>query len=108
MDDAVPSGWNNVVFHNVAMPHVLHELQGVQRAVFDESGNFQEFETEKPGVLSTAEFDAAMQDLTNFLVYLSEPAKLERYAMGFWVILFLIVLAALSYLLKKEYWRDIH
>ncbi len=108
VDDAAPSGWNNVVFSNVAMPHVLHELQGVQRAVFDEGGNFQEFEIEKPGVLSTAEFDAAIQDLTNFLVYLAEPAKLERYAMGTWVILFLIVLAGLSYLLKKEYWRDVH
>ncbi len=108
VDEQAPTGWNNAVFQNVAMPNVLHELQGVQRPALDEAGKVEGLEIAQPGTLSSAEFDAAMRDLTTFLVYLSEPAKLERYGIGFWVLAFLVVLAVLSYLLKKEYWRDVH
>lgn len=110
-DDKSPSGWNNAVFQNVAMPHVLYEWQGPQRAVFkkDEKGinRIDKFELERPGTMSLAEFDKAMRDLTNFFVYLGEPAKLERKKLGVYVILFLLVLAVLSYLLKKNYWKDV-
>jgi ubiquinol-cytochrome c reductase cytochrome c1 subunit len=111
-----PSGWNNLVFENVAMPHALYELQGRQRAVFktetDDAGRehqvFDKFEVVTAGKMSVEEYDLASRDLTRFLVYLAEPAKLVRGQVGVWVLLFLIVLGVLSYFLKKEYWRDIH
>ncbi len=111
LDEASPSGWNNTLFENVAMPHILYELQGSQRAVFKEENGvteFDRFELQEPGTMTPAEYDNAMRDLTNFLVYLGEPAKLKRYTIGVFVILFLIMLTVLSYLLKKEYWKDIH
>lgn len=108
MDPESPHGWNNSLFENVAMPHVLQELQGVQRLTgHDDQGNPQ-FEMLKPGTMSPEEYDEAMQDLTNFMVYVGEPAKLERYGIGAMVMLFLGVLLVLVYFLKKEYWRDIH
>jgi ubiquinol-cytochrome c reductase cytochrome c1 subunit len=61
-----------------------------------------------PGTMTGSEYDAAIRDLTNFMVYLAEPAKLVRYEMGFWVMLFMGVFIVLAYLLKKEYWRDVH
>lgn len=108
MDPESPHGWNNSLFENVAMPHVLQELQGVQRLTgHDDQGNPQ-FEMLKTGTMSPEEYDEAMQDLTNFMVYVGEPAKLERYGTGAMVMLFLGVLLVLVYFLKKEYWRDIH
>ena len=111
LDDSSPSGWNNTLFENVAMPHILYELQGSQRAVFTEEHGqkkFDHFELESPGTMTPDEYDEAMRDLTNFLVYLAEPVKMKRYTIGVFVILFLLVLTVLSYLLKKEYWKDIH
>jgi len=106
------SGWNNVVFPHVAMPHVLNEWQGDQRAVFKKDAHgidvFEGFELERPGSMSTKDYDAAMRDLTNFLVYLGEPAKLVRYQIGLYVLIFLAVFLVFAYLLKKEYWKDVH
>jgi len=115
LDDNSPSGWNNVVFENVAMPHAMHELQGLQRAVFKtETGPdgaqrevLDRFEIASPGKMSVDEYRQAAGDLTNFLVYLGEPAKLVRIQYGIWVMMFLLVFAGLAYLLKKEYWRDV-
>lgn len=127
-DDKSPSGWNNIVFDNVAMPHVLYEWQGQQRAVFQtikrkvvtkgpdgkkveklvEEKVFDRLELVKPGTMPPAQYDAAMRDLTNFFVYLGEPAKLVRYDIGIYVLLFLAVFAVVAYLLKKEYWKDVH
>lgn len=102
------TGWNNSLFENVAMPHVLYELQGVQRFTgHDEDGNPQ-FEMQSPGKMTPEEYDEAMKDLTNFLVYLGEPAKLDRYRIGGIVMLFLAGLFVLVFFLKKEYWRDVH
>jgi ubiquinol-cytochrome c reductase cytochrome c1 subunit len=110
-DEKTATGWNNGVFQNVAMPHVLYEWQGLQRAVLkkDSKGvtHIDGFEIERAGTMSKAEFDKSMRDLTNFFVYLGEPAKLERKQLGVYVILFLLVLAVLSYLLKKSYWKDV-
>ena len=61
-----------------------------------------------PGTLSSADYDSAIRDLTNFMVYLAEPAKLVRYRIGIWVMMFMVVFIMLTYLLKKEYWRDVH
>jgi len=123
-DETSPSGWNNSLFENVAMPHALYELQGVQRLVGKvEKGHAADahadqgnqkivgdaiFELEHPGKLNPEEFDQAMLDLTNFLVYLAEPAQLKRVQIGIFSILFLIILMGLCFLLKKEYWRDVH
>ena len=115
LDENSPSGWNNAVFENVAMPHAMHELQGLQRAVFvtktDADGNRREvldhFEQTTAGKLSVDEYDRAVRDLTNFLVYVGEPAKLVRVKYGLWVMLFLGIFAALAWALKCEYWRDI-
>lgn len=115
LDENSPSGWNNLVFENVAMPHAMHELQGLQRAVFktetDQDGNSYQvldyFEKTTSGKMTVEQYDQAVRDLTNFLVYMGEPAKMVRIQYGVWVILFLAIFIALAYLLKKEYWRDI-
>lgn len=106
------SRWNNIVFPNVAMPHVLYEWQGEQRAVFktmeDGSKQFDGFELVRPGSMKKEEYDAAMHDLVNFLVYLGEPARLVRYRIGVYVLIFLGVFLIFSYLLKREYWKQLH
>mgnify|MGYP000846968296 FL=1 len=110
-DDSTVTGWNNLLFPNVAMPHVLYRWQGLRDAHFEEHDGVQEFvrfEDRAPGELSHDQYDAAVRDLTNFMVYLAEPAKLVRYKIGFWVMVFMAVLILLSYALKREYWRDIH
>jgi len=112
LDDTSPSGWNNTLFPKVAMPHVLYSLQGARNAVFkkDENGVevFDHFEMVKPGSMNEDEYDAAMRDLTNFLVYLGEPARLVRYKIGVYVLIFLAIFFVFAYLLKKEYWKDVH
>lgn len=114
-DEKAPSGWNNTVFPHVAMPHVLYEWQGEQRAVMKKvkSGDteievFDRFELVKPGTMTEKQYDAAMRDLTNFMVYLAEPAKLVRYRIGTYVLIFLVLFTIVAYFLKKEYWKDIH
>lgn len=115
-DDSRPWGVNNRVFKDVGMPHVLWELQGLQEPVIeshtDEEGNATEvvtgFKLVEKGALSAEEYDATVRDLVTFLAYLSEPSKLQRLALGKWVLLFLAGFLVLVYLLKKEYWRDVH
>jgi ubiquinol-cytochrome c reductase cytochrome c1 subunit len=110
-DDTRPTGWNNTVFDKVGMPNVLYELQGEQRLVTapDESGKpAQHLVLEKPGTLSTAEYDTAVADLVNYLVYMGEPARAVRTHMGGYVLMFLAFMFVLAFLLKKEFWKDIH
>ncbi len=114
-DESTATGWNNLLFDKVAMPHVLFELQGVQsvtvKTADDGHGGEQEIkelEVEKPGTLSKAEYDSYVADLVNFLVYVGEPAAAKRVQLGIIVMLFLFVLLGLTYALKKEYWKDIH
>lgn len=112
LDDNSPSGWNNVLFEKVAMPHVLYNLQGARHAVFkkDEHGTevFDHYEMVKPGSMNEDEFDSAVRDLTNFMVYLAEPARMVRYKLGVYVLIFLAIFFVFAYLLKKEYWKDVH
>lgn len=116
VDESKPTGVNNAVFPDVGMPHVLWELQGVQKAnyktVVDDSGNESEvidgYEIVTPGSMSVMEYNKTVQDLTNFLVYVGEPAQLSRTKVGWWVLLFLAFLFVVTYALKKEYWKDIH
>jgi len=111
-DKSSPTGWNNVLFPNVAMPHVLYRLQGYREAEFEGATgglrHFAGYVEKTPGQMSNEEYDAAMRDLTNFMVYLAEPAKLVRYKIGVWVMIFMGVLVFLTYATKKEYWRDVH
>jgi len=115
-DESRPWGVNNSVFKDVGMPHVLWELQGLQVPVMesytDAQGNISEvisgFILIEKGALSSAEYNATVRDLVTFLAYLGEPGKLQRLALGKWVLLFLAGLLVLTFLLKKEYWRDIH
>tara|TARA_R110002111_G_scaffold243583_1_gene305592 strand:- start:15 stop:713 length:699 start_codon:yes stop_codon:yes gene_type:complete len=103
VDESRPFGVNNKVFPDVGMPHVLQNLQGVR--TIDEHGNLSEA---TGGSMTAEEYDEFARDLTNFLEYTGEPNKLERESMGYWVIGFLFILLFFSYLLKKEYWRDVH
>jgi ubiquinol-cytochrome c reductase cytochrome c1 subunit len=108
-------GWNNTVLANASMPHVLWELQGIQRPVYetyvDETGAEQsrvkELVLEEPGLMSPEEYSAAMRDLSAFLIYVGEPAILERERLGVWVLLFLVVFTFLAWLLYHEYWKDV-
>ncbi len=116
LDGSRPWGVNNTVFKDVGMPHVLWELEGLKKPVFevtkDHEGNEVKhivgFEQVAPGKLSKAEYDLAVRDLVNFMVYMGEPAKLKRYTIGVWVLLYLAILFVVAYALKKEYWKDIH
>jgi ubiquinol-cytochrome c reductase cytochrome c1 subunit len=111
VDEISQTGWNNLLFPNVAMPNVLYHWQGYREAHFIEvEGNmqFEEYEQVHEGKMTAEEFDAAIQDLTSFMVYLAEPAKLVRYRIGFWVMIFMTVFVVFAYFLKQEYWRDVH
>jgi len=116
LDEKRPYGVNNMVFPDVGMPDVLWQLRGTQKAVYHEATDaaghpmqvFDHFEPVTPGTLNAEQFDSMARDLATFLAYMGEPVKLERQALGIWVILFLAVFSLLAYLLKKEYWRDVH
>jgi len=111
VDPTSTVGWNNTVFPNASMPNPLWELQGVQTAHMAKSGgevHVEKLEVTSPGKQSSAEFDETARDLTAFLQYVGEPAALQRESVGVWVILFLVFFTFLAWLLKHEYWRDIH
>lgn len=101
-DPSRPFGVNNTVFPSVGMPHVLEELQGTP--VKQEDGTI----VVTGGKLNAEEYDQVVRDITGFLVYSAEPVKLERQAMGWWVLGFLFIFFIVAYLLKKEYWKDVH
>ncbi|MFT3762116.1 MAG: cytochrome c1 [Pseudoxanthomonas sp.] len=113
-DESRPLGWNNKLFPNASMPNPLWELQGVQHAEYGEpdaaTGDrpVQGLKLTQPGRLSAVDFDGNVRDITNFLEYAGEPAALKRQSLGVWVVLFLAALALLAWLLKQEYWRDVH
>jgi ubiquinol-cytochrome c reductase cytochrome c1 subunit len=120
VDPSKPTGVNNLRLDGTAMPHVLADLEGLKRAVFKnvehpgEGGQpvtervFDHFEEVSPGQLSREEYDAFVRDLVNFLDYVGEPTQVDRRALGVWVILFLLVFTWLAWLLKKDYWKDVH
>jgi len=111
-DTSRPMGVNNTVFPNVGMPNVLAELQGIQEAtmVIDEHGNshVESLTLTQKGSMTAEEFDGVARDLTTFLVHVGEPIQLERQRIGWYVIIFLMFFFVLAYMLKKEYWKDIH
>lgn len=110
-DPKAPTGSNNLVFPDVGMPNMLWQLQGEQAPVFnmvDKQQIIDHLEKANPGTLTDEEFDLFVNDLVNFLVYVSEPAQLDRKSMGKYVLFFIFMFLIVAYLLKKEYWKDIH
>lgn len=104
-------GWNNLLLANASMPHVLWQLQGIQEPVYHEVDGheaIEKLELVEPGMLSPEEYDDNIRDLVTFLDYLAEPSKNERKSIGVWVMLFLALVAFMTFLLKAEYWRDVH
>lgn len=116
LDKSRPWGVNNVVFPKVAMPDVLWQLQGYQKAKFKEVSDpdgtkrqvFDGFEPATTGTMTPDKFDQAVRQLVTFLAYVGEPGKQQLHRLGVWVILFLVVFTIIAYALKKEYWKDIH
>jgi ubiquinol-cytochrome c reductase cytochrome c1 subunit len=114
-DDSRNVGVNNLAFPDVGMPHVMWELQGWQEPIIttikDHDGKevkVVDLELVEPGLMTPKEFDRAIRDLVNFLDYMGEPAKHDRRALGVKVLMFLFVFLVLAYLLKREYWKDVH
>lgn len=112
-DPTTAIGWNNTVFPNASMPNPLWELQGVQTAHHAAAKDGEEsahvtLEITRKGSESAAQFDETARDITAFLTYVGEPAALQRTSLGVWVLLFLVAFTFLAWLLKHEYWRDVH
>lgn len=109
-DSSRPSGWNNTVFPNVGMPHVLWQLQGQQvlKPGLHSDVAQPALRLEKPGLLSPKEYDATIADLVNYLAFMAEPGKQQHQKLGLIVLLFLSLLFVLAYYLKKEFWKDVH
>ncbi|MHB1214987.1 MAG: cytochrome c1 [Thiobacillus sp.] len=110
-DDSRPTGWNNTVFDKVGMPHVLWSLQGELAPRYRKEGEHQvieRLELVKPGSVTLAEYDGMVGDLVNYLVWMGEPAQLQRKQLGVIVLLFLAFFFVVAYYLKKEFWKDIH
>lgn len=120
IDEKASRGVNNKMLQGTSMPHVLWELQGLQVLKADDGhseeadsghhggGDHSPFELAVPGQLTPEEYDKAMVDLVNFLVYVGEPAQLNRQSIGVGVLFFLAALGVLAYFMKRDYWKDVH
>jgi ubiquinol-cytochrome c reductase cytochrome c1 subunit len=133
-DEKTPTGWNNLVFNNVSMPHVLWERSGVQRLVETEYEDEEKAEAaviaakglalaerindhkyvvktltqDGPGTMPPVEYKAFIADLVNYLDYIGEPVRNERINIGIGVLIYLGVLMVFAYALKRAYWKDVH
>jgi ubiquinol-cytochrome c reductase cytochrome c1 subunit len=114
LDESRPLGWNNTLFPNASMPNPLWQMQGLQRPVYGKKNAatgetpVEHLELGQPGTQSAAQFDQTARDITTFLEYVGEPSALKRQSLGVWVILFLAFFTFLAFLLKSEYWKDVH
>ena len=116
-DEARPTGWNNLIFPNVGMPHVLWELQGQRAAKFVEEADphdpakkihkFDGFEQLTPGKMSPQEFDSNIADLVAYLQWMGEPAQGQRFRLGVWVLMFLGIFTVIAWRLNAAYWKDV-
>ena len=114
VDPSRPFGVNNTVFKDVGMPHVLQELQGIPHKTYEVQlidGKEQEvyvgIKPDGSGELSAVEYDQAVLDITNLMVYIGEPMILEREGMGRWALLWCLIFFILAVMLKKEFWKDV-
>lgn len=113
IDPSRPIGWNNTVFPNASMPNALWELQGLQVAVKHAASEgheagIEKLEVKTPGRLNAVQYDQAVRDITAFLQYAGEPAALKRESVGIWVLLYLALFTFIAWMLKHEYWKDVH
>ena len=113
-DETKPTGWNNMAFPNVGMPHVLWELQGERKPVFEtvvehghEVKRLKGWEQVTPGLMSPSEYDHAMGDLVAFMQWMAEPVQNTRVRIGVWVLIFLSVFTLIAWRLNAAYWKDI-
>lgn len=116
-DETKATGWNNLVFPSVAMPHVLWELQGVRTAKFEERKDphdpskvthvFAGFEQVTPGTMSPQQFDDSVADLVAYLQWMGEPAQGTRFRLGVIVVLFLLVFTVFAWRLNASFWKDV-
>lgn len=113
-DETKATGWNNLAFPNVGMPHVLWELQGERRPVFDsreENGHqvdvFKGWEQTKPGKMTSLQYDQNIGDLVGYLQWMAEPGQNTRVRIGVWVMLFLVGFMLIAWRLNTAYWKDI-
>jgi len=113
-DEGKATGWNNLAFPNVAMPHVLWELQGERKPLYatveshgHETHVFKGWQQVTPGKLSPAEYDEAVADLVNYMQWMSEPAQNTRVRIGVWVLMFLLVFMFIAWRLNASFWKEI-
>ncbi|MBK7546283.1 MAG: cytochrome c1 [Rhodoferax sp.] len=113
-DAEKPTGWNNLVFPNVGMPHVLWELQGTRKPVYDikeEHGHevqvFKGWEQATPGSMTPLQYDQAVGDLVSYLQWMGEPAQNDRVRVGVWVLLFLSLFTLITWRLNAAFWKDV-
>jgi ubiquinol-cytochrome c reductase cytochrome c1 subunit len=116
-DDTRPTGWNNMVLPNVAMPHAMWQLQGVRTVKMVEEKDphdhsktvhkFAGYQQVAPGLMSPTEFDTATADLVGYLEWMAEPAQGTRKRLGVWVLLFLSAFALLCWRLSASYWKEV-
>ena len=107
VDDSSITGVNNLWLENTAMPHVLWELQGTQKAIYSDDV-FDHFEEVEAGTLNHEQYDSMVKDIVTFLSYIGEPIQIERREIGTKVIIFLLIFLLIAYMLKREIWKDIH
>lgn len=107
VDPSKLSGWNNAVFPDTVMPHVLAEFQGEQTAKFGNKHEFTGFEQAKPGKMTPVQYDRALAELTSFLVFVSDPSGPARTKLGAFVLSFFVVFAVIAWRLHSLYWKDV-
>lgn len=119
-DPSKPTGVNNTVFPDVGMPHVLASVEGVKEAKYEEHCHKNEegqdecvkhvvgFTEPVGGSMDSINYESLVRDLSQFLNYVSDPSEIKRHAIGPWVLAFLVIFTIMMYILKKEYWRDVH
>ena len=116
-DPTRPTGWNNTVFPNVGMPHVLWELQGQRKLVMEERPDAHDpkkvehvikgFEPITAGTMSEVEYNNAVADLVAYMQWMSEPMARERVRIGVWVMMFLAIFTVFAWRLNAAYWKDV-
>ena len=113
-DDSKATGWNNLAYPNVAMPHVLWQLQGERKPIYDEVeqhghkvSTFKGWEQVKPGSMTPLQYDQTIGDLVGYLKWMGEPGQNNRVRIGVWVLLFLLLLTFFAWRLNAAFWKDI-
>ena len=115
VSETSPTGVDNLYLAGTSMPHVLWQLQGYQKANFDEHENddgsvtktFVDFQQLTEGSLDSEDYDRFVRDTTNFLAYIAEPVRGLRVAMGKWVLIYLVFFFVIARMLKKQIWKDV-